>query len=79
MRAREKERDIESEREGGQCPWQVLQHICLKYARLQNLNLSTRGQYATVFTSLHSVGHRKSTVSHMHVKEKCNVHASFFK
>lgn len=28
----------------GQCPWQVLQHICLKYGRLQNLNLSTRGQ-----------------------------------
>lgn len=27
-----------------QCPWQVLQHICLKYGRLQNLNLSTRGQ-----------------------------------
>ena len=28
----------------GQCPWHVLQHICLKYGRLQNLNLSTRGQ-----------------------------------
>ena len=28
----------------GQCPWQVLQHICLKYARLQNLNFSTSGQ-----------------------------------
>lgn len=43
----------------GQCPWHVLQHICLKYARLQNLNFSTNGQYATLFTSLHSKGREK--------------------
>lgn len=43
----------------GQCPWHVLQHICLKYARLQNLNFSTNGQYATLFTSLHSRGRGK--------------------
>lgn len=42
----------------GQWPWQVLQHICLKYARLQNLNFRTSGQYATLFTSLHS-GYRE--------------------
>lgn len=28
----------------GQWPWHVLQHICRKYARLQNLNFSTSGQ-----------------------------------
>lgn len=44
----------------GQWPWQVLQHICLKYARLQNLNFSTSGQYATLFTSLHSGEGKKS-------------------
>lgn len=55
----------------GQCPWQVLQHICLKYARLQNLNFSTNGQYATLFTSLHSSNKRKT--SEIQVQRKLNV------
>lgn len=46
----------------GQWPWQVLQHICLKYARLQNLNFRTSGQYATLFTSLHSGDREKRNV-----------------
>lgn len=50
-----------------QCPWQVLQHICLKYGRLQNLNLSTRGQYATVLTSLHSAETKKENHSFTNV------------
>lgn len=49
----------------GQCPWQVLQHICLKYARLQNLNFSTSGQYATLFTSLHSSVLEMGVLSHL--------------